>query len=475
MPPMVMSVPPIESWIGRFLRKRIGRHDRARRLRTAVRAECLEGDRQTGPDLVEAEIDADDAGRSDQHLVDRAADQGSRFRRHAARDIHAVSAGAGVGAAAVGDDGLGDAARTGQVLFRHQHRRCLRAVGREHRHRSSGTIGDQEREVEPLIGFDAGTDTGSAESLWRGHAAGGQFDDVGDRNSHAQWRTAATSAWSRASEVSSGATIATCPQARNLEQWTQSVNTFSCSHRCGTMEKPIEEVPGGVGQRAQPFVAGAPRPEMNLVDDLPAEPLPASAGVHRQRSHFGELAAERCELGAANDFSAADRHDEARRVDRDLVEPPRQQVAFAKIARDQGVQGLGVGRPRRTQGHATVGRHACAPNVASAASSRATASSISASLMTSGGSSRTTVSAVRLTITRCSSPAGTMAAASRVSSRPHISPAPRISLMNAWRPASSRSRVSRCRPTRATCAMSPPSTSSSSTHIAARHASRLPP
>ena len=64
----------------------------------------------------------------------------------------------------------------------------------------------------------------------------------------------------------------------------------------------------------------------------------------------------------------------------------------------------------------------------SAASSRSSASSTSASVMTSGGSSRTTVSAVRFTMTPRSSAAGTTGAASRVSSRPHIRPAPRTSL-----------------------------------------------
>ena len=63
----------------------------------------------------------------------------------------------------------------------------------ELRHRGSRSIRDQQRKVEPLIGFDAGTDTGGAKSLWRGHAAGGHFNHVGHRKSHTQWRTAATS------------------------------------------------------------------------------------------------------------------------------------------------------------------------------------------------------------------------------------------------------------------------------------------
>ena len=86
----------------------------------------------------------------------------------------------------------------------------------------------------------------------------------------------------------------------------------------------------------------------------------------------------------------------------------------------------------------------------SAASSRSSASSASASVMTSGGSSRTTVSAVRLTITpRARAPAGTTGAASRVSSRPQIRPAPRTSLTIGCLAAIARSRCSKWRPTRA--------------------------
>ena len=88
-----------------------------------------------------------------------------------------------------------------------------------------------------------------------------------------------------------------------------------------------------------------------------------------------------------------------------------------------------------------------------ARSSRAHASSTSASVMTNGGSSRTTVSDVRLTSSPSSSAASTTGSAGRSSSRPQIRPAPRTSRTIGWRAAIARSPRSRCAPTDATCEM----------------------
>src|SRR5439155_624210 len=259
----------------------------------------------------------------------------------------------------------------------------------------------------------------------------------------------------------------------------------------GVVTPPLTAEKASAITRAAPPPAGCrcarcerrSRAPPQLFDDHHADAGAARLPVDGQRPHLGDVRAERRELGAADDPPCANGDDEAVRVNGELAERPRQQMPFLPVCRDQRVQLLrfgGVGRPQRDVARRRRPRpwrfdHAAAPNAVRAASRRPSASSASASVMTSGGSSRTTVSAVRFTMTPRSRLAATTGAASRVRSTPHIRPAPRTSLTNACFEAIALSLVSKCRPTRFTCAISPRSTSSSRTHRAARQASRLPP
>src|SRR5262249_57502636 len=124
----------------------------------------------------------------------------------------------------------------------------------------------------------------------------------------------------------------------------------------------------------------------------------------RQRSHFGDVRAERRQFGAADDLPRPHRDHEAIGANAQLAERPRQKMSFLEVRLDQRVQLLRVGGLSRAQSHPCL-PHAAAPAAPSAASRRASASSTSGSVMTSGGSRRTTVSAVRLTTTPRSRPA----------------------------------------------------------------------
>src|SRR5262249_35575742 len=224
--------------------------------------------------------------------------------------------------------------------------------------------------------------------------------------------------------------------------------------------------------------AFAPRAAAQLVDDHHADAAAARRRVHRERSNFGDVRAERRQLRAADDLPRPHGDDELVCADRELAERPRQQMSFVEVRLDQREQLLRIGGFAGPQPNASTRSlcHCAAPTAPSAASRRASPSSTSGSVITSGGSSLTTVSAVRLTTTPRSSAAGTTAAASRVSSSPHINPRPRTSFTSDGRDAAiARRRRSTCWPTRPMCASNPPPTSSSSTHSAARHASRFPP
>ena len=155
---------------GRLLGERIGRHDGARGHRTLIGAERAHRQRQPGADLLDRQCDADDAGRRDEHLFGRAADQPGGLRGHVARDLQPFVARARVGAPAVDDDGARHAARAREVLARDEHGRRLGAVGREDRGRRRRRIRDEEREVRVAVRLDAGADAGRAEAARRGDA-----------------------------------------------------------------------------------------------------------------------------------------------------------------------------------------------------------------------------------------------------------------------------------------------------------------
>src|SRR5579864_1194893 len=235
----------------------------------------------------------------------------------------------------------------------------------------------------------------------------------------------------------------------------------------------LAEVARRVRERAELFEPVAAGAAPQLVDDHDAHVASACGGIDRKRSHLGNVRAERGKLRASDNPASFDCHDKARRVDFELVERPRQEVAFFLVGSDERVQLLRLGCFGGSERHTRV--HRAAPTAVRAASRRASPSSASCSVMTSGGNIRTTVSAVRLTTTPRSSPAATTGAASQESSRPHIRPAPRTSLTISCFAAISPIFRSTCWPTRATCGISPRSVNSSSTTSAARQASRLPP
>ena len=82
---------------------------------------------------------------------------------------------------------------------------------------------------------------------------------------------------------------------------------------------------------SKPVAAGAPP---QLVDDASTPtPSAASGSVDRERPHFGDVSAERRELGAADDLARLDRDHEPVRVDGQLAERPRQQVALFQVRR----------------------------------------------------------------------------------------------------------------------------------------------
>ena len=94
----------------RFLRKRIRRHDRARRGAALVRAERSKRCGQAAANFFDRQRDADDASGSDKNMLGRAADKARRFGSHVASGLQTLLAGAGVGASAVDNDGASGAA-----------------------------------------------------------------------------------------------------------------------------------------------------------------------------------------------------------------------------------------------------------------------------------------------------------------------------------------------------------------------------
>ena len=101
-----------------LLRKRVGRHDGARRLAALPAGERRHGGVNAGDDLVHLQVDADDARRGDEHVLGAASEAGGHFGGHAIGVAHALDAGAGIGASAVHDDGAGDAVAPFEMALR---------------------------------------------------------------------------------------------------------------------------------------------------------------------------------------------------------------------------------------------------------------------------------------------------------------------------------------------------------------------
>ena len=79
-------------------------------------------------------------------------------------------------------------------------------------------------------------------------------------------------------------------------------------------ESHLNEIRGHVRERAQLFEAFGPRTPPQFLDDQRADTVPALARIDRQRADFGDVGAERRELGAADDTASPRRDDESRGV-----------------------------------------------------------------------------------------------------------------------------------------------------------------
>jgi hypothetical protein len=92
-------------------------------------------------------------------------------------------------------------------------------------------------------------------------------------------------------------------------------------------------------QLLEPCDRGAP---YQLVDDASADATAACFTADGKRTDFRDGSAERRQFCARNDFVILHRDDEAVRVDADLVELARKQVAFGKVLVDELVDRIGI-------------------------------------------------------------------------------------------------------------------------------------
>src|SRR5699024_5618036 len=158
------------------------------------------------------------------------------------------------------------------------------------------------------------------------------------------------------------------------------------------------EVAGGVRERAELVVAVVACAKAQFLDEPDADAMMPRARIDDERAHFRHLRTERRELGTADDGSPLHCHHEPFGAQRDLRQRSRTQVSLGEAGRDERVDLARIGPGGGTKRDSRRTAHAPWPPFAatspSAASRRFSASSVSASLMTSGGSRRTTVSAV---------------------------------------------------------------------------------
>src|SRR5688572_7980284 len=254
-----------------------------------------------------------------------------------------------------------------------------------------------------------------------------------------------------------------------------------------------------VRERTELGVALAAGPRGERLDHLLAEAKTAHVLADDERTDLGHALRQRCELSAAHHAFAGrrgfDRHDEARRMHRQLAELPGQQPSFFEMGRDQRVQRRRIRRDRSTQRNRHRGFRAASgtslaltgrpvpsevegpivynnthchlyaftsstDNDASAPSRIEAASSISAAVTISGGSIRTTFSAVRLTNNPLFSAAATTGCASTASSSPRINPAPRTAVTTLCLRCSSINACSNFAPASRMCGFSASSSSS---------------
>ena len=218
MPPIVIVAAADADPRRRFLRKRIGRHDRLRRGDPLVgaerRARARQPLRESCPSCRATPMTPVDATST--------CSAGQPTSAAVAAAISAASCSPSSPVQALAQPLLTTIARAmpprpRQMLARDEDRRRLRAVGREHGGRGRRPIGDDQREVERAgLRLDAGTDARGAEPSGRGDAAGDRFraSELSARSCVSRRRSARRDRPMSAND-SSGRTIAYCPQRRN--------------------------------------------------------------------------------------------------------------------------------------------------------------------------------------------------------------------------------------------------------------------
>ena len=263
-----------------------------------------------------------------------------RLGRHLARDLQALVAGARVRAAAVDDDRPRDAAGPRKMLARDDDRRRLRAVGREHRGRRRRAVRHEQREVEPPLALmpaltpaarkPCGVVTPPEMRCQRIQTSKRSCVTDGDG------RVAVDRLGRAGIERQHHRVLAALPEQRALHAVGEDLlGQPEVRH---DREAHLDEVARRVRERAELVEAFAPRAPPQLVDEHRADAAAAGLRVDGQRAHLGDLRAERRQLGAADDRPAAHRDDESRGVQRELVERPRQQMAFVEVRGDERVQ-----------------------------------------------------------------------------------------------------------------------------------------
>ena len=180
-------------------------------------------------------------------------------------------------------------------------------------------------------------------------------------------------------------------------------------------EAHADEVAGRVREGAQLVEAVRGARGAQLVDDASRRrPGCRALRVDDQRAHFGDRAAERRELGAADDSVAPGPRRRSDGVDRQLAERARQQMSFREVRRSaHGCAGVvcdcrrctarrlsaSIPAPGSPSVSISTGSRVHRRRIAKHSSRRQRLRRSRASVIMSGGSSRTTVSAVRLTST----------------------------------------------------------------------------
>ena len=262
-------------------------------------------------------------------------------------------AGAGVGAAAVDDDGRGHAAGLRQVLARHDDRRRDGLVRREHRRgrrrarrrrsapgRAAPTAAAGLRRLMPHATPAARKPAG------RGHAAVDVLNHVSIlafvmRRRTGERRPAPRTSSTSRSDHHHRVLLAAAEQRAAS---TQSVEIFSGSHRCGTIEKSWRTknrascVNAHSISKPAPSRAGAARPTSRA-----ARPTRRKSSDTTSERTSATRAGQRRQFGARLNFAVHFAHDEPAARAGGARRDRAAAVSFEGVRRNQRVQRVSVG------------------------------------------------------------------------------------------------------------------------------------